>query len=98
MKTHNVFVACDTLRHANYYADEFIKKYGHRIICVKSHKLDLTTKYDKENEVRVLFVPIYELNRMSLGYRNIRCITGEVSELVNFNNLSDILEIPVYRD
>lgn len=97
MKTHNVFIACDNLQQARYYADEFVKKYHHRITCVRAKKLDLTIKFDEENEARIQFMPWRYVEPCSCGYRNLRCITGEVSELVNFDCLSDILEIPVYR-
>lgn len=94
---YNVFIVCETLRHAKYYADEFMKRYIHRIIQVKRQGLEYTIKYEDENEVRINFITTLNFNQMCCGYRNLRCMTGEVSEHVNFDRLTDILEIPVYR-
>lgn len=95
MEEYLVYVHCQDLRQMEYYSRKFVSKYVHRIVTVRNNGFYITLGYNEGKRVNVIF-ELWEYYRQDiLGKRNVRSISAEVAELLDFNYIESVIGLQI---
>lgn len=95
MEEYLVYVHCQNLRQMEYYSRKFVRKYVHRIVTVRNNGFYITLGYNEGKRVNVIFELWKYYQQAILGKRNVRSISAEVAELLDFNYIESVIGLPI---
>lgn len=95
MKEYLVYIKCYDFREMQYYSKIFVNKYVHRVIMVKNYGFNITLGYDDGNKVNIIFELSSHYEREIIGKRNVRFISAQVSKVLNFDIIDNVIALPI---
>lgn len=95
MEEYLVYVHCQNLRQMRYCSCKFVRKYGHRIVTVRNNGFYITLGYSESKRVNFIFELWEYYRRAILGKRNVRSISAEVAELLDFNYIESVIGLQI---
>lgn len=95
MEEYVVYIICQNSSQMEYYAHNFVSKYVHRIVTVRNNGFYITLGYDGDKRVNVMF-DIWRYHPQAIrGKRNVRSITAEVAEILDFNYIESVIGLQI---
>lgn len=95
MKEYLVYIKCYDFREMQYYSKIFVNKYVHRVIMVTNYGFNITLGYDDGNKVNIIFELSSCYEREIIGKRNVRFISAQVSKVLNFDIIDNVIALPI---
>lgn len=95
MEEYLVYVHCHNLRQMEYCSRKFVRKYVHRIVTVRNNGFYITLGYNEGKRVNVIFELWKYYRQAILGKRNVRSVSAEVAELLDFNYIESAIGLQI---